>query len=35
MIYIDGLKHCHYLVFMGIIIDYKKQVFIARIKTNM
>lgn len=35
MIYVDGLKRYYYLIFAGIIVDYKKQVFITKIKTNM
>lgn len=35
MIYIDSLKHCYYLILVGIMIDYKKQILIIEIKLNV
>ncbi len=35
MIYIDDLKYCYYPILMSIIVDYKEQVLITRIKANM
>lgn len=35
MIYADGLKHCYYLIFANIIVDYKEQVFITGINLNI
>lgn len=32
MIYINNLKYCYYQIFIDIIIDYIKQVFITKIK---
>ena len=31
----NGFKHYCYPILVGVIIDYKEQVFITRIKTNM
>lgn len=35
MICVNNFKHCYYLILLNIIIDYKKQVLIARIKTDL
>ncbi len=35
MICADGLKHCYYLFPMGVMVDYKKQVLITKIKVNV
>ncbi len=35
MICIDGLKRRYYLILAGVMVDYKEQVLITRIKANM
>lgn len=35
MLCIDNIKHCYFLIFIDIMIDYEKQVFITRFKLNM
>ena len=32
---VNGFKQCCYPVFVGLIIDYKEQVLITSVKTNM
>ena len=35
MICADGFKRCYYPIFAGVMLDYKEQIHITRIKTNM
>lgn len=35
MMYVDGLKDYWYLIFVGVIVDYKKQVLIIKIKSGI
>ena len=35
MIYADGFKRCCYLILVGIMVDYKEQVLIFKIKANV
>ena len=33
ILYVDSLKHYYFLIFVGIIVDYKEQILITKIKT--
>ena len=35
ILYIDGFKRCKFPIFVGIMIDYKEQVFIIDIKADI
>ena len=35
MLCADGLKHCYFLILVDVIVDYKEQVFIIKIKVNI
>ena len=35
MICINNFKYCYYLILADVIVDYKEQVFITEIKTNV
>ena len=35
IIYTNSLKYCYYSILLGVMVDYKKQILITRIKSNM